>query len=68
MSFVLNKRIEERVEGFYAKGLELEEEAEGGEGFSGEAIAADEGGEWGLRRGGREAREEGLEVGEEAGA
>lgn len=62
MSFVLNKRVEKRVEGFDPKGLEFEEEAEGGEGFSDEAVAADDGGESGLRRGGREAREEGFEV------
>lgn len=68
VSFVLDERVEEGVEGTEAEGLEFEEEAEGGEGFSGDAVGADEGGERGLRWGGGEAREEGLEVGKEAGA
>jgi len=48
--------------------LEFEEEADGGEGFSGEAVGADEDDKGGLRRRIGEAREEGLEDGEAAGA
>ena len=68
VSFVLDERVEEGVEGTEAEGLELEEEAEGGEGFSGDAVGADEGGERGLRRGVGEVREEGFEVVEATGA
>ena len=47
VSFVLDERVEESVEGPDAEGLEFEEDAEGGEGFSGEAVGADKGGERG---------------------
>ena len=49
VSFVLDERVEESVEGPDAEGLGFEEDAEGGEGFSGEAVGADKGGERGLR-------------------
>lgn len=68
VSFVLDERVEESVEGPDAEGLEFEEDAEGGEGFSGEAVGADKGGERGLRRGVGEVREEGFEVVEATGA
>lgn len=48
--------------------MEFEEEADRREGFSGEAVGADEDDEGGLGRRIGEAREEGLEEGEAAGA